>query len=59
MPASFKPQQTVKVIGVIPTGPVQKISMDEEGNIIYLVQWAAENGEVHESWFKEDALAAA
>jgi hypothetical protein len=59
MAANFKIGQIVKVIAVIPEGPVDQISVDQEGNITYLVTWTDINGVLQQSWFVESTLEAA
>lgn len=56
--AAFAKGQTVKVKAVIPSGPVQKMRMDEDGIVSYLIEWTDINGTVHERWFTEDQLVA-
>jgi uncharacterized protein YodC (DUF2158 family) len=58
MAASFKIGQTVKVAAVVPQGPVQQLTVDQEGNITYLVEWTNAEGVTHQSWYKEDQLIA-
>lgn len=56
--ATFQKGQVVRLNGVIPQGPVQKMRMDEDGLIWYLVSWT--NGDVtQERWFAENELVAA
>jgi uncharacterized protein YodC (DUF2158 family) len=56
--AAFTKGQTVKVKAIVPSGPVQKLSMDEDGLVSYLISWTDENGNVQERWFTEDQLVA-
>jgi len=56
MAATFKIGQTVKVIAIIPEGPVEQIAVDQEGNITYLVTWKDANGVMQQSWFNEAIL---
>lgn len=58
MAASFKIGQTVKVNAVVPQGPVQQLTVDQEGNITYLVEWTNAEGITHQAWYKEDQLIA-
>lgn len=56
MATKFTKGQEVKVIGVIPQGPVKALRMDEDGNFYYLIEWTDVNGNQHERWFDEVAL---
>lgn len=56
MATKFVKDQQVKVIAVIPQGPVQKLRMDDDGMIWYLIQWTDASGATQERWFKEDDL---
>jgi len=56
--AAFQKGQTVKVNAVIPAGPVQKMRMDDDGNISYFIQWVDVNGVTQERWFDENELVA-
>jgi uncharacterized protein YodC (DUF2158 family) len=58
MAASFKVAQNVKLVATVPTGEVKQLSVDQEGNIQYLVEWTNADGTVHQTWFKEDSLVA-
>lgn len=57
MAASFKVGQSVKLNVAPPQGEVQKLSVDQDGNIQYLVEWTDGSGEVHQRWFTEAQLA--
>ena len=56
MAASFKIGQVVKANAVIPTGPVLKLDVNQDGDIQYLVGWVDINGVDQEVWFKEEDL---
>lgn len=56
MATKFVKDQQVKVIAVIPQGPVQKLRMDDDGMIWYLIRWTDADGANQERWFKEDDL---
>ena len=58
MATKFVKGQEVKVIVVVPQGPVQALRMDEDGNISYLVQWVDADGATQQRWFAEDQLTA-
>jgi hypothetical protein len=55
--ANFKKGDTVKLVAVIPQGPVESMRMDEDGNVQYLISWTDLNGNVHSRWFDEAQLA--
>lgn len=55
MASQFKKDDVVRVKMVVPEGPIQKIRMDDDGNVQYLVSWM--NGDKQEErWFDESAL---
>ena len=56
MAASFKIGQEVQLITVIPEGPIVQLSVDQEGNITYLVAYKDSDGESQSRWFNEDEL---
>lgn len=58
MAASFKIGQEVQLITVIPEGPIVQLSVDQEGNIAYLVAYKDSDGDSQSRWFKEDELKA-
>jgi hypothetical protein len=55
--ATFKKGDTVKLIAVVPQGPVEALRMDEDGNVQYLISWTDLNGNDHSRWFDEAQLA--
>jgi hypothetical protein len=57
MATKFIKGEEVKVIAVIPQGAVEKLRMDEDGNVFYLLAWTDVNGEHQERWFVESELA--
>lgn len=59
MATKFTKGQEVKVIAVIPQGPVESLRMDEDGNIFYLISWTDVKGEQQLRWFAEDELTTA
>jgi uncharacterized protein YodC (DUF2158 family) len=59
MAANFKVGENVKLVTTAPTGPVQQLIVDSQGNITYLVQWTDADGNVQQTWFSETDLAAA
>jgi len=56
MATKFIKGEEVKVIAVIPQGPVEKLRMDEDGNFFYLLSWVDANGVSQERWFAEQDL---
>lgn len=58
MAATFSTGQTVKVGGVIPQGPVQKVRMNDDGVIEYLISWTDADGVSQQRWFAEGDLIA-
>ena len=57
--ANFKKGDTVKVVAVIPEGPVESMRMDEDGNVQYLISWTDADGNKQTRWFDEASLIAA
>ena len=55
----FKKGDVVKLKAVVPQGPVAKLRMDEDGVIWCLMEWTAEDGQVHSRWFMDSELEAA
>jgi len=56
--AKFKKGEEVKLIAIVPEGPVLSMRMDEDGNVQYLVGWTDANGAEQQRWFDEDQLEA-
>jgi uncharacterized protein YodC (DUF2158 family) len=59
MATKFKKGDEVKVVAVIPQGPVDALRMDEDGNFFYQISWVDADGVTQTRWFAEDDLAAA
>lgn len=59
MAANFKPGAQVKVSAVPPQGEVLQLSVSQEGDIQYLVEYIDAEGNTHQRWFKEDELVGA
>lgn len=59
MATKFKKDDIVKLISVVPQGPVIALRMDEDGNFFYMVEWTDADGNTTQRWFEEDQLAAA
>jgi uncharacterized protein YodC (DUF2158 family) len=56
MATKFAKNQEVRVKGVIPQGPVEKLRMTEDGEFFYFIRWTDAEGNQQERWFKEDQL---
>jgi uncharacterized protein YodC (DUF2158 family) len=54
--ATFKKGDQVKLVAVVPQGPVLSMRMDEDGNVQCLVGWTDANGAEQQRWFDEDQL---
>ena len=54
----FKKDEIVKVKAVIPSGPIQALRFNGEGNVEYLVEWTDVNCNLQQRWFTEDQLEA-
>lgn len=59
MATKFKKGDNVKLVAVVPEGPVQALRMDEDGNFFYLVEWTDLEGNTQQRWFEEAQLVAA
>jgi uncharacterized protein YodC (DUF2158 family) len=57
--AAFKKGDIVKLVSVVPQGPVQALRMDEEGTVYCLIEWVDADGDTQQRWFKESELVAA
>lgn len=57
MATKFVKGQEVKLISVVPQGPVLKLRMDDDGTVWYLISWVDAQGKSQERWFREDELA--
>ena len=56
MAANFKPGAQVKVNVAPPQGEVKHLSVSQDGEIEYLVEYTDAEGAVHQRWFKEAEL---
>ncbi len=54
--ATFKKGDVVKLIAVVPEGPITAMRMDEDGNVSYLVEWTDADSVAQQRWFAEDQL---
>lgn len=59
MATTFTKGQRVRVIAVVPEGPVTAFRMDEDGTVWYFIEWVDVAGVTQQRWFKEDELTAA
>lgn len=57
MATKFVKGQDVKLIAVVPQGPVKALRMDEDGNFFYMLEWDAD-GNAQQRWFAEAELEA-
>jgi hypothetical protein len=56
MATRFVKEQVVRLNVAVPTGPIKKLRMDEDGNFFYLLEWTDADGTVQERWFAENDL---
>ena len=56
MATKFKKGDEVKVLTVVPQGPVQALRMDEDGKVYCLIEWTDAQGQTQQRWFAEDDL---
>lgn len=56
MASVYKKGDVVKVIAVIPTGPVESIRMRDDGMVMYLITYTDVNGVEQHRWFDEDRI---
>lgn len=54
--ANFKKGDVVKTVAVIPSGPVESMRMDEDGNVQYLISWTDADNSLQTRWFDETQL---
>jgi uncharacterized protein YodC (DUF2158 family) len=57
MASTFKKGDVVRLVTVIPEGPVKSIRMSDDGVVSYLIEWEDELGNNQQRWFEEDQLA--
>jgi hypothetical protein len=58
MATKFQKGQEVKLVSVVPQGPIEALRMDEEGNFFYLLAWTDAQGNQQKRWFSEGELEA-
>lgn len=56
MATQFKKGDVVKLKAVLPQGPVEKLRMDEDGVVSYMLSWQDAEGVTQNRWFREDEL---
>jgi len=54
--AKFVKGEVVKVVMVVPEGPIEKFMMTEDGVIMCLISWIDIDGQHQSRWFPEDQL---
>jgi len=59
MATTFKKGDVVKVVAVVPQGPVLALRMSDEGVVSYLIEWLDVDGNTQQRWFEESQLTGA
>ena len=59
MATTFKKGDAVKVVAVVPQGPVLALRMSDEGVVSYLIEWSDVDGNTQQRWFEESQLTGA
>jgi hypothetical protein len=59
MATKFAKGENVKLVSVVPEGPVIALRMDEDGNFFYMIEWTDADGNSTQRWFEEAQLVAA
>jgi len=59
MATTFKKGDVVKVVAVVPQGPVLALRMSDEGVVSYLIEWSDVDGNTQQRWFEESQLTGA
>jgi hypothetical protein len=59
MATAFKKGNVVKVVAVVPSGPVLALRMDDEGTVSYLVEWIDVTKQTQQRWYEESQLTGA
>lgn len=54
--ATFVKGEVVKVVMVVPQGPIEKFMMLEDGTIMCLISWVDIDGQHQSRWFPESQL---
>lgn len=54
--AKFVKGEQVKLVVIVPEGPVEKFMMTEDGVIMCLISWKDAEGQNQSRWFPEDEL---
>jgi hypothetical protein len=58
MATKFKKGDAVAAKAVVPSGPVEALRMDEDGNFFYQITWVDVDGAEQTRWFAEEHLTA-
>lgn len=53
MAATFKKGDVLRLKALIPQGSVEKVQMNADGEIQYLITWADPDGDSNQRWFGE------
>lgn len=56
MATAFQKGQVVEVSANVPKGPVQALRMEEDGTVMYLINWTDAEGTSQSRWFPENEL---
>ena len=56
MATKFAKGEKVKVVAVVPEGPVEKLRMTEDGEFFYQISWTDADGVKQTRWFEESQL---
>lgn len=56
MATQFKKGDVVRLKTVVPQGAIQKMRMDDDGNVEYFIAWTDADGTPQERWFAENSL---
>lgn len=56
MASLFKKDDYLRLKAVTPTGHVQKVRMDDDGNVEYLLKYRDAADVEQERWFREEEL---
>jgi hypothetical protein len=54
----FKKGDVVRVVAVVPEGPIQSMRMTDEGQVQCLLEWTDVAGVAQQRWFNAEELAA-
>jgi len=54
----FKKGEVVKAKAMVPSGPIQALRFNSDGDVEYLIEWTDADGNVQQRWFLESQLEA-